>query len=182
MKKSPLKKANSSPGRALEGLRRRIDVLDGRLVSLLNQRSRLAQEIGRLKHAQGSALYVPERERQVLARLRARNTGPLSARSLEAIYREIMSAALSLEGALNIGVVGAAGSPVAAAARDHFGGSARYALLGATEAMKRLLAKRCHAVCLAEGDLPAACAEFQAGRVRACKSAVRGVVVLVRND
>ncbi|HMP76525.1 MAG TPA: chorismate mutase [Kiritimatiellia bacterium] len=180
MKKSPTKKIAKSSAQKLEALRRRIDVLDGRLVTLLNQRSRLAQGIGKLKHAQGSALYVPEREQQVLARLRSRNKGPLSARSLEAIYREIMSAALSLEGVLNIGVVGSVGSPVAAAARDHFGGSARYATLTATEAVKRLLAKRCHAVCLAEADLPAACAGFQSGRVRMCKSATRGVAVLVR--
>ena len=61
MKKKPTKKSANAGAKKLEALRGKIDVLDGRLVSLLNQRSRIAQAIGRLKHREGGALYVPER-------------------------------------------------------------------------------------------------------------------------
>src|ERR1700687_535644 len=65
-------------GVTLEGLRGRIDAINLQLVELFNQRARLAQEIGRLKHADGAPIYQPVRERQVLERVVAHNPGPLS--------------------------------------------------------------------------------------------------------
>lgn len=177
MKKSPAKKNASAGAKKLDALRKKIDVLDGRLVSLLNQRSRIAQAIGRLKHRAGGALYVPERERDVLARVRKRNRGPLSNKALESIYREIMSAALALEGAMDIGVLGDA----AGVARNLFGASATYVPAGSpSAAVAALCAGRWQALCLPEAAVTAACAELDAGRLRACGPAVNGVVVLVR--
>lgn len=183
MKKSPKTKKNAEAAeKRLEALRRRIDVLDGRLVALLNQRSRLAQAIGRLKKANGGALYVPEREQQVLARLRKRNRGPLSQHSLDAIYREIMSAALSLEGDLKIGVADLPNGAVMAAARNRFGASATYECAESpAQAVRDLEAGRWHVLCIAESELPAACAPLQAGRLLVCGKAERGCAVLVRS-
>ena len=50
----------------LSDWRRQIDEIDRKLVELLNQRSRCALEIGKLKQAKNLPLYQPEREREVL--------------------------------------------------------------------------------------------------------------------
>lgn len=106
----------------LAALRKRIDRVDAELVRLLNERTRIAADIGRVKHVNGDAVYAPARERDVLAKVAARNRGPLPSAAIEAIYREIMSAALAMEGRLVVGVVKAdAGAMLAA--REHFGGS-----------------------------------------------------------
>ena len=85
----------------LSQIREKIDALDGKLVGLINQRLQLAGRIGDLKRGAHSRIYVAEREAQVLSRVRAANRGPLKAGSLDAIYREIMSAAIALEKGLH---------------------------------------------------------------------------------
>ena len=64
-----------SGGATLEDLRKRIDEINLKLVTLFNQRARLAQQIGQLKHADGAPIYQPVRERQVLDRVVAHNRG-----------------------------------------------------------------------------------------------------------
>ena len=54
---------------SLQDLRRRIDELDRQLVKLLNERSRCALEIGKLKQEQHLPLYQPDREKEVLEML-----------------------------------------------------------------------------------------------------------------
>lgn len=78
--------------RSLEVLRARIDRLDGRLVVLLNERERVALEIGRIKKGLGQRIYVPSRESQILRRVTDLNGGPLNKSSLHAIYRAILAA------------------------------------------------------------------------------------------
>jgi len=58
--------------------RRRIDEIDRKLVELLNERSRCALEIGRIKQAEHLPLYQPDREREVLENAEKANPGPLS--------------------------------------------------------------------------------------------------------
>jgi chorismate mutase/prephenate dehydratase len=91
----------------LKQIRDQIDAFDARLVELLNARARLAQSIGHLK--QGSA-YRPEREAQVLERVRALNKGPLSAEALGRLYVEIMSACRALETELTVAYLGPPGT------------------------------------------------------------------------
>lgn len=110
----------------LQTLRKRIDRLDMKLVRLLNERTRIALDIGRVKRAQGVAVYAPVREREVLERVAAHSRGPLSARAIQNIYREIMSASLALEGDLKVGVPGSPRDACARAARAQFGGSVDY--------------------------------------------------------
>jgi chorismate mutase/prephenate dehydratase len=83
--------------KSIEQLRREIDQLDDQIIRLLNQRAKFAVEIGRIKRADGSALHVPSREKDVLNRMTAQNTGPLPDAAVSAIYREIMAASLALE-------------------------------------------------------------------------------------
>ena len=54
----------------IEELRTRIDVIDEQLLRLLNVRVACAVEVGRLKHEAGLPIYQPEREAQVLGRVR----------------------------------------------------------------------------------------------------------------
>ena len=54
------------------------------MVKLLNDRTKLALEIGKLKHESGGEIYAPDREEAVLQRVAAKNTGPISEESLRA--------------------------------------------------------------------------------------------------
>ncbi|HEX5465083.1 MAG TPA: chorismate mutase [Candidatus Limnocylindrales bacterium] len=79
-------------------LRRRIDSLDRRIVSLLNERARLGLAMGEVKEAAGRrAIRDPEREREVLLRTATANEGPLPQRDLLALYRRLMAATRRLE-------------------------------------------------------------------------------------
>ncbi len=110
-----------SADRQLAGLRRRIDVLDGRIVRLLNARTELAVAIGRIKHERGDAVFTPGREKEVVQRITSGSRGPLQARELRAIYREIMSAALCFEGGLMVGVWKGDGAAAILATRQRLG-------------------------------------------------------------
>jgi chorismate mutase/prephenate dehydratase len=82
----------------LRRLRRKIDALDRRLVTLLNERAELARDAGRAKDAIGRrAIRDAEREREVLLRVTMANTGPLAQADMLALYRRIMTATRALE-------------------------------------------------------------------------------------
>ncbi len=110
----------------LDDLRRRIDEIDTELVQKLNERTRCALEIGRLKSEQGGEVYVPAREREVLDRVASLNEGPLTEDALRAIYREIMSAAIALERPLKVAYLGPPATFTHQAARARFGASVAY--------------------------------------------------------
>ncbi len=76
---------------SMDSLREEIDRIDSQLLALLNRRTELALTIGRIKHAQHLPVHVPERERSILARLEALNTGPLPNDSIGQIFQTIMS-------------------------------------------------------------------------------------------
>ncbi len=107
----------------LPALRIKIDSLDARIVELLNQRSALVVDVGRYKQAHGIPIYAPHREAEVLQRVLAHNQGPLQSRTIEAVYRELMSGSFALERPLSIGYLGPAGSFSHVAAVRHFGSS-----------------------------------------------------------
>jgi len=77
--------------------RKRIDELDAELVKLLNERSRCAAEVGKLKRRAGQPLYQPEREREILARIQKLNGGPLSNDALQRLFERILDEARSVE-------------------------------------------------------------------------------------
>jgi chorismate mutase/prephenate dehydratase len=110
----------------LQHLRSQIDAIDTKLVRALNERTKCALEIGRIKHASGGEIYAPEREEAVLRGVVAKSDGPLAPESLRAIYREIMSGALALEKALVIAFLGPAATYSHMAAIRKFGASLKY--------------------------------------------------------
>ena len=111
---------------SLEELRKRIDELDHQLVQLLNERARVVIDIGKLKDKTGKAVYAPDREKEVLARIAEANKGPLPAKCLVAIWRELMSGSFVLERPLRIGFLGPKGSFSHTAAMLKFGQSVEY--------------------------------------------------------
>jgi chorismate mutase/prephenate dehydratase len=82
----------------LRRLRRRIDVLDRRIVALLNERARIACEAGRAKAEAGRrAIRDAEREREILLRVSMANEGPMPQADLLALYRRLFAATRALE-------------------------------------------------------------------------------------
>jgi len=77
--------------------RRRIDEIDRKLVELLNERSRCALEIGKLKQAANIPLYQPERENEVLANAENNNSGPLTDAAIRRLFERIIDEARAAE-------------------------------------------------------------------------------------
>ena len=82
----------------LDELRADIDRVDEVLVRLLNERARVACEIGKVKKEQGIELYQPDREKQVLAHVRSiASEGPLGADAIARLFERIIDEARRLE-------------------------------------------------------------------------------------
>lgn len=109
---------------ALLDLRNQIDSLDQQLLSLLNQRARVAEQVGELKRREGTPFFRPDRVAQVIAKIRNANQGPLKGEHVAAIWREIMSACLALESPQRVAVLGPEGTFCEQAAIEYFGGAA----------------------------------------------------------
>lgn len=109
----------------LQELRERIDALDLEIQTLISARATCAQQVAEVKIAQGDQadFYRPEREAEILRRVRERNTGPLEDAEITRLFREIMSACLALERPLSIGYLGPEGTFTQAAVLKQFGHS-----------------------------------------------------------
>jgi chorismate mutase/prephenate dehydratase len=111
----------------LTAVRARIDAVDEQIHRAINERARLAQQVGISKAAHGRAVdfYRPEREAQVLRRARARNAGPLRDAEVLHLFREIMSACLAQQEPLKVAFLGPEGTFTQTAVLTHFGHSVR---------------------------------------------------------
>ncbi|MEC8932924.1 MAG: chorismate mutase [Candidatus Latescibacterota bacterium] len=78
--------------------RARIDTVDQIIIDLLNRRMGYAQEIGHLKQAKGQQVRDPQREREVIDRLKAYNQGPIGDEAISDLYTRIIAEARNLEG------------------------------------------------------------------------------------
>ena len=105
----------------LERLRGRVDQVNDRILEALNERAKLARAIGTLKVGQA---YRPEREAQVLRRIKESNKGPLSDETVALLFREIMSACLALERPITVADLGPRGTFSESATVKHFGHAA----------------------------------------------------------
>ena len=116
----------------LSALRDGIDAIDQDIQQLINKRAELAQQVAEVKVAEARrdalaepVFYRPEREAQVLRKVMERNRGPLPAKQVAHIFREIMSACLALEKPLQVAYLGPQGTFTEAAALKHFGQAAQ---------------------------------------------------------
>ena len=110
----------------LDDIRNQIDTIDHDLLDLLSRRADLVHEVGVVKKRDNLQIYAPEREEALLRRLIEMNQGRLPEKSIRAIYREIMSAALALEDDLTITYLGPEGTWTHQAAIKKFGHSVNY--------------------------------------------------------
>jgi chorismate mutase/prephenate dehydratase len=111
---------------SLQEHRQAIDRLDKKIVDLLNERTQHVLQIGEIKVKAGEEIYAPHRELAVLERICKVNPGPITNESLRAIYREIMSSALSLEKTMTIAYFGPEATFTHQAALRKFGSSLQY--------------------------------------------------------
>jgi len=103
----------------LKKFRDEIDAIDERLLQLVNERAKLAHQIGSLKN--DGVIYRPEREAQILRRLLEHNAGPLSNEAVSHIFRSVMSNCRALEKELSIAFLGPLGTYSEEAALKQFG-------------------------------------------------------------
>jgi len=109
---------------ALLALRDQIDGIDRQLLDLLNQRAKVAEQVGEIKRRDGTPFFRPDRVAQVIAKIKGANQGPLKGEHVAAIWREIMSACLALESPQRVAVLGPVGTFCEQAAIEYFGGAA----------------------------------------------------------
>ncbi len=113
-------------GKNIDALRNGVDEIDHEILELLNRRASLVIEIGKAKSKQKSEFYVPEREQEIFRRLAAKNKGPFPTSAIRAVFREIMSASLSLERPLKVAFLGPTATFTHQACMRHFGASGEY--------------------------------------------------------
>ena len=108
-------------------IRDRINEIDERLQTLINERAQFAQQVGVAKGevAQAVDYYRPEREAEVLRKVKERNEGPLRDEEMLRLFREIMSACLAQQEPLKVGFLGPEGTFTQTAVYKHFGHSVR---------------------------------------------------------
>lgn len=75
----------------IDDWRRKIDAIDTAMLHLLNLRTELALEVGKMKHEDGVSLRVPLREQEILTRMKQTNPGPLDGESVDRIYQVILA-------------------------------------------------------------------------------------------
>jgi chorismate mutase/prephenate dehydratase len=129
---APVARAAAKPAARAERVdrgevRRRIDAVDEKIHTLINDRARLAQLVGISKTRDGRTVdfYKPEREAQVLRMALERNKGPLRDEEVLRLFREIMSACLAQQEPLKVAFLGPEGTFTQAAVLTHFGHSVR---------------------------------------------------------
>jgi len=74
----------------LTDCRDRVDEIDVRILELLNQRTRVVEEIGRVKREIGLPIYEPKREDQVFHNVTTKNAGPLPPEAVKRVFERII--------------------------------------------------------------------------------------------
>jgi len=110
----------------LKGLRDEIDNIDSEILRLLNKRTEIVLKIRKAKKDKRINIHSPQREKEILERLQRLNPGPFPNDALKSIYREILSASLSLDKPLKVSYLGPSATLTHLAARQQFGSSTHY--------------------------------------------------------
>jgi len=125
-KQPPKSSPDSAKPAGLASLRAQIDRIDRELVERMNERARLAGQIGHVKASNGQQTYDPSREEMVLERVAASNEGPLSNESLKSVFRELISGSRAIEQHLRVAHLGPAWTYSHLAALHRFGSSVEF--------------------------------------------------------
>ncbi|MDE0552875.1 MAG: chorismate mutase, partial [Candidatus Poribacteria bacterium] len=104
--------------------RDQINEIDDQILRLLQKRAKISKQVGAAKAETGGAqVYVPNRQKMIIERLKAQNQGEFPETALEAIWTEILSASRSLQESERVAFLGPVGSFGHVAALSHFGTS-----------------------------------------------------------
>lgn len=93
----PAAASGAESEKALTKYRARIDAIDARIVSLLNERAQVVKEIGRVKQQAGLPVSSPKRAEQVLRNAAERSKRPLSAEAIRRIYERLLEKMTAFE-------------------------------------------------------------------------------------
>lgn len=96
--------------RDIEDIRQEINTIDEQLLGLLNTRSSLSVEIGRLKQSAGMSIFDPSREEEIIQRLDSMIEPPLIKPMVERIFREIFSISRAIQQRQKVAFLGPEGS------------------------------------------------------------------------
>jgi chorismate mutase/prephenate dehydratase len=132
-----------SRNESVDVLRKKIDHIDTKLITLLNDRASLAKRIGHSKASSNQEIYAPDREKDILKRVCRLSGGPLPEASIRAIFREIISGCRSLEAPLKVAFFGAEATYAHLAAREKFGSAAAlFPTAGITDVFQEVSQRR----------------------------------------
>lgn len=81
----------------LENLRKRIEGINDEILALLQERGTLAKKIGEEKRKQGTQVYDPQREKEMLNHLIDNNQGPYNDNTIKQLFKEIFKASTDLQ-------------------------------------------------------------------------------------
>lgn len=119
--------------KSLSGLREKIDIIDDKILDLINERGQIALEVSRHKQKNSLKIYDPTREKEIEEKLRSKNPGPLSNDYVLSIFKEIVAGCRGLQNPTKVGYLGPEGSFSNQAAFHKFGSSSELVSLGSFE-------------------------------------------------
>ncbi len=123
----------------LEKLRKKIDNIDDEILKLLEKRMKIVKSVGALKHKSGGAIYRPEREQEIIDRLKKNKKGVINDEAIEAIFLEVFAASRNLELPERVAYLGPKGSFTHQIAESRFGAYADYLSLNNIESVFKIL-------------------------------------------
>jgi len=124
----------------LDEIRIEIDRLDNNLLKIYNDRMALVHEVGVLKNSTGAPIYRPEREQEILDRLKQINSqsgGMLTDKAINALYLELFAVSRNYELPERIAYLGPEASFTHQAAESKFGALGNYASIGSIKGVFR---------------------------------------------
>jgi chorismate mutase/prephenate dehydratase len=121
--------------KALAALRDEIDAIDERVLALLNERAQKNAEVGRIKAAGGATPFVPARELEIFERLERANPGPFPTPAIRKVFREIISACITLQRSVSVAYLGPPATYTHQAAIQQFGQMAELRPAATTDAI-----------------------------------------------
>jgi chorismate mutase/prephenate dehydratase len=110
----------------LDAFRRQIDAIDEKILSLINERLRLAKGIGVLKGVRKGQILDSARESEIVKRLFTLNEGPISNEAIQIIFTEIFGTSREMQQPQSVSYLGPEATFTHLAARGFFGRSSAF--------------------------------------------------------